>query len=139
MSLHLNIFIGIAALCISSMCASASTAQQPEPDAARRDQLLRALRPSCERMIQQIGSQQEMSLSLSAKPIDTASVCNCAERKFAADHRLQRFWLLSEKDMRTPVQSEQVKSYMTARMVTSILECVTQELEESLQSAELPQ
>ncbi len=139
MNLHPSTCIRTATLCILAMFASASAAQQPEPGGARLDQLLRALRPTCARLVQQIASQQEMSLSLVAKPINTASVCTCAERKFAADPRLKRFWPLSEKDMQTPIQSEQVKSYMTARMITSILECLTQELEGSLQSAELPQ
>lgn len=139
MNLHLNRCTLIAALCILSMCATVSTAQQPELGAVRLDQLLKLLRPSCERLVAQIASQPEISLSLASKPINTAYVCTCAEMKFAADPRLQKFWTLSEKDMKTPIQSAQVKSYMTARMITSILECVSQELEGSLQGTELPQ
>ena len=41
--------------------------------------------------------------------------------------------------MKEPIQSDEVKSYITARMITSNLECLAQDLEESLQSAELPQ
>lgn len=115
-----------------------ANAQQASKVPERREQLLHALRPVCEKMTVQIATQKELSLALSVRPIDSASVCNCAESSFSADPRLAKFWGLSEQDMSEPIQSEQVKSYMTGRIITSILECLANELNMSLRSAELP-
>lgn len=118
---------------------SPANAQQASTATARREQLLHALRPMCEKLTLQITTRKELSLALSVRPVDTASVCNCAESSFSADPRLARLWALSEKDMSEPIQSEQVKSYVTGRIITSILECLANEMSMSLGNAELPQ
>lgn len=117
---------------------SPADAQQASAGPARREQLLYVLRPICEKLTLQITTQRELSLALSVRPVDTASVCNCAESSFSTDPRLAKFWALSEKDMSEPIQSEQVKSYMTGRIITSILECLANELNMPLGSTALP-
>jgi hypothetical protein len=117
---------------------SPADAQQASAGPARREQLLNALRPICAKLTLQITTLRELTFALSARPVDTASVCNCAESGLSADPRLAQFWALSEKDMSEQTQSEQVKSYITGRSITSILECLSNELNKSLGSAELP-
>lgn len=126
-------------LVCAGLCAeSPANAQQASIGSTRREQLLHALRPTCENLTTEITSRREISLALSVRPVDTALVCNCAESRFSGDARLAEFWALSEKDMTEPSQSEQVKSYMTARFITSILGCLADQLNTSLGSAELP-
>ena len=126
-------------LWVCFLASAISNAQDTSIGQARQKQLLQALRPICERFVLQIVTQKEIQPALTVRPIDTTSVCNCAEAKISADPRLERFWPLSEKDMKGRMESDEVKSYITVRMITSNLECLAQDLETSLQSAELPQ
>lgn len=122
----------------SLMLTSPAPAQLSSVGIERREQLLSSLRPACERMVLQITSHREIALALSVRPIESSDVCNCAEAKISSDPRLEKFWPLSERDMKEPIESEQVKSYITGRMITSVLQCLSQEFDTSLGKAPLP-
>lgn len=128
-----------ALLCLSLCAATICNAQDTSVGQARRTQLLQALRPICERFVGQIATQNDIQLALTARPIDTPAVCQCAASRISADPRLERLWPRSARDVQEPRESDEIKSYITARMIASNLECLARDLETSLQSAELPQ
>lgn len=128
----------LATVFSSLILVSPATAQLSSVGIERREQLLSALRPACERMVFQITTHREITLALSARPIQTSDVCNCSEAKISSDPRLEKFWPLSERDMKGSIESEQVKSYITGRMITSVLQCLSQEFDTSLGKAPLP-
>jgi hypothetical protein len=91
----------------------------------------------CPRAASQLVDRPELKSILSQRPVDVAAVCTCTQRSFLADARLQAALNVDEQALPERMQNDQMRSYLTMRLMASVLACLTPELERSLAAASL--
>jgi hypothetical protein len=96
------------------------------------------VRPACERVILQFTTREDQRAIHAARPVDEKAVCTCLQAKFLADPRLAKYWGRQQQVQTSEFSTDNLKTYTIARMVASGLECLTLELNLSLDSMSLP-
>lgn len=66
-------------------------------------------------------------------PIDYEKVCNCAHATFIEDSKLREFLNMAPNDTNT----DKVSSYVTIRLVSSMMACIAPELDAALVQTDL--
>jgi hypothetical protein len=64
--------------------------------------------------------------------VDIPAVCSCTQRSFLADTRLQRAIDVKDEVLVERMKDERMRAYLTIRLMASVLECLTPELERAL-------
>lgn len=126
-------FIAFAALVAGGASASAQTpGGGNQPSAVTLPQLVAA---QCPKFTSQLVDRPEFKSILSRRPVDIAAVCTCTQRSFVADARLQKSLNVDDQALVERMQDERMRSYLTVRLMASVLACLTPELERALAAA----
>jgi hypothetical protein len=86
----------------------------------------------CPKFSAQLTDRPELKSILSQRPVDISAVCTCTQRSFLADARLQLALNVDDQVLVERMQGEHMRSYLTMRLMASVLACLTPELERSL-------
>jgi hypothetical protein len=86
----------------------------------------------CPKFTSQLVDRPELKSILSQRPVDISVVCACTQRSFLADARLQKALNVDDQALIETMQGERMKAYLTVRLMTSVLSCLTPELERAL-------
>jgi uncharacterized protein VirK/YbjX len=86
----------------------------------------------CPKFTSQIVDRPELKSILSQRPVDIGAVCTCTQRSFLADARLQKALNVDDQALTERMKDERMRAYLTTRLMTSVLGCLTPELERAL-------
>jgi hypothetical protein len=86
----------------------------------------------CPKFTSQLVDRPELKPILSQRPVDVAAVCTCTQRSFVADTRLQKALDVDDQALIERMKDDRMRSYLTMRLMASVLECLTPELERAL-------
>jgi hypothetical protein len=86
----------------------------------------------CPKFTSQLVDRPEFKSILSQRPVDIGAVCTCTQRSFVADARLQKSLNVDDQALVERMQDERMRSYLTVRLMASVLACLTPELERAL-------
>ena len=86
----------------------------------------------CPKFTSQIVDRAELKTILSQRPVDIGAVCTCTQRSFVADARLQKALNVDDQVLVERMKDERMRGYLTVRLMTSVLACLTPELERAL-------
>jgi hypothetical protein len=103
-----------------------------QPSSASIPQLVAA---QCPKFSAQLVDRPELKPILSQRPVDIPAVCACTQRSFLADARLQKAINVDDQALAERMQDERMRSYLTIRLMASVLECLTPELERAMAAA----
>lgn len=123
-------------LAISLFVCLSSTARSAEMDVL--DMMGKMMGAACPAMVTQMTSKLEGQEALKAKPINTQEVCGCTTNAFMADQKMKGFLKPGDPDAKQKIESTAFKSYMSVRLMSSIFNCLNQQMEVALQAAALP-
>ena len=86
----------------------------------------------CPKFTSQLVDRPELKLILSQRPVDISAVCQCTQRSFLADARLQKALDVDDQTLVERMKEERMRAYLTMRLMASVLGCLTPELERAL-------
>ena len=86
----------------------------------------------CPKFSSQLVDRPELKPILGQRPVDIPAVCSCTQRSFLADTRLQRAIDVKDEVLVERMKDERMRAYLTIRLMASVLECLTPELERAL-------
>jgi hypothetical protein len=116
-------------LAISTSVAAQGPTPTPQPSSTSVPDLVAA---QCPRFSSQLVDRPELKPVLSQRPVDIPTVCACTQRSFLADARLQKALNVDDQTLVETMKDERLRSYLTLRLMTSVLECLTPELERAM-------
>jgi hypothetical protein len=111
--------------------APAPAAAAPAPSASV-PQLVAA---QCPKFSAQLVDRPELKPILSQRPVDIPAVCTCTQRSFLADAKLQKVLNVDDQTLIETMKDERMRSYLTLRLMASVMECLTPELERAMTAA----
>jgi hypothetical protein len=131
--MHTRSSILIAAtFALSTSVAAQGPTAAPQPSTTSVPQLVAA---QCPKFSSQLVDRPELKPILSQRPVDIPTVCTCTQRSFLADARLQKALNVDDDTLVETMKDERMRSYLTLRLMTSVLECLTPELERAMTAA----
>ena len=86
----------------------------------------------CPKFTSQLVDRPELKPVLSQRPVDVGAVCTCTQRSFVADARLKKALDVDDQALAERLKDERMRSYLTMRLMASVLGCLTPELERAL-------
>lgn len=90
----------------------------------------------CPRLSAQLMERPEFAPVLKNRPIDNDVVCKCTGEKFAADKRLAQQFALDQPTLAQRMTTDNLRSYMTMRLMHSILSCLLPEMAATLEKSD---
>jgi hypothetical protein len=86
----------------------------------------------CPKFTSELVDRPELKLILSQRPVDISAVCTCTQRSFLTDARLQKALDVDGETLVERMKEERMRAYLTMRLMSSVLGCLTPELERAL-------
>ena len=121
--------ITAALFALSAAVAAQGPAGGHPSDGVSIPQLVAA---QCPKFTSQLVDRPELKPVLSQRPVDVSAVCNCTQRSFVADARLKKALDVDDQALAERLKDERMRSYLTMRLMASVLGCLTPELERAL-------
>ena len=90
----------------------------------------------CPQLASQLMDRPEFGPVLKNRPIDNAVVCKCTGDKFAADKRLAQQFSLDQPTLAQRMTTDHLRSYVTMRLMHSILTCLLPEMAATLEKSD---
>ena len=97
--------------------------------AARVAQLVATTCPS---FSSRLVDRPELKPLLGPHPVDISAVCACSQKAFVGDRRLQAALNVDEQTLADRMNDDPMRTYLTVRLMASVLACLSPELEKSL-------
>lgn len=121
--------ITAALFALSAAVAAQGPAGGNPSDGVSIPQLVAA---QCPKFTSQLVDRPELKPVLSQRPVDVSAVCTCTQRSFVADARLKKALDVDDQALAERLKDERMRSYLTMRLMASVLGCLTPELERAL-------
>jgi hypothetical protein len=90
----------------------------------------------CPRLSAQLMERPEFGPVLRDRPIDNAVVCKCTGEKFSTDKRLAQQFALDQPTLAQRMTTDHLRSYVTMRLMHSILSCLLPEMAATLEKSD---
>jgi hypothetical protein len=101
-------------------------------------QLSEGMASMCPQLVQGF-INPDLAAAFIDRPIDTPSVCSCSTRALLADATLVSQFSVDLSVLTDRLESSNLKSYTIARIVSSAMTCLSQDISKSLAEVKLPQ
>lgn len=124
-----NHIIAAASFAVSASAEAQSTGAVTVTGAARVAQLVAN---SCPKFSSRIVDRPELKPLLGPHPVDITAVCACSQKSFGGDRRLQSALNVDEQTLSDRMNDDPMRTYLTMRLMASVLACLSPELEKSL-------
>jgi hypothetical protein len=119
-----------AVLFAASASAEAQTAGTAAVSGAAR--VAQLVATTCPAFSSRLVDRPELKPLLGPHPIDITAVCACAQKSFVGDRRLQAALNVDEQTLANRMNDDPMRTYLTVRLMASVLACLSPELEKSL-------
>jgi hypothetical protein len=128
-SLHKSILVS---LWVAVACPTIATEPTSGMSSVRQEFLA-----ACPPIVEQVISGAHIALTLQARPVDSAGVCQCTIKKMGLSPRLRIFLELDRPAFDKRMQSQRNASFVTAGLFSAMLGCLSVDLETSLAEASI--
>jgi hypothetical protein len=129
------ILLSVSVLAASIVPCSAQEVS-PAPSSASPQDVTKLIVAACPRVVSQMFQRPELGVILKERPIDTDAVCACTETSFRSDQRLQKEFLVDQASLARKMTSEHLRSYLTMRLMHSVLTCLLPEMAQTLDASD---
>jgi len=117
----------------AALFAISESTQAQAPNGGNQSiSVARLVAAQCPKFTSQLVDRPELKLILSQRPVDISAVCQCTQRSFLADARLQKALDVDDQALVERMKEERMRAYLTMRLMASVLGCLTPELERAL-------
>ena len=93
---------------------------------------------TCTSFLAPVLGRKEIATLAAARGIDSRQVCSCANRSVAADSRLAPLLGQGDEAILRATEDLQLRSYVIGRVLNSVLQCFSQELDATLVASPIP-
>ena len=90
---------------------------------------------TCNSFLAPILGKKEIAALATERSIDAAVVCPCASKNVYSDPRLSSFVSMSDEIFLKATEPNAVRSYVIGRVLQSVLQCFSQELDSTLKAS----
>ena len=90
---------------------------------------------TCNSFLAPILGKKEIATLATERSIDAAVVCPCASKNVYSDPRLSSFVAMSDETLLKATEPNAVRSYVIGRVLQSVLQCFSQELDSTLKAS----
>lgn len=90
---------------------------------------------TCNSFLAPILGKKEIAILVAERSIDAAAVCPCASGNVHGDPRLAPFLAMPDDAFVKAVEPAPVRSYVIGRVLQSVIQCFSQELDSTLKAS----